>query len=33
MRKYKFRIGGNRYNVEIKSFEENSAEIEVNGTS
>ncbi|NHQ61202.1 biotin/lipoyl-binding protein [Chlorobium sp. BLA1] len=33
MRKYKFTISGNRYNVEIKSFEENSAEIEVNGTS
>ena len=23
MRKYKFTISGNRYNVEIKSFEEN----------
>jgi biotin carboxyl carrier protein len=33
MRKYKFTIGGNRYNVEIKALEENSAEIEVNGTS
>ncbi|MEI7825437.1 MAG: biotin/lipoyl-containing protein [Chlorobiaceae bacterium] len=33
MRKYKFTISGNRYNVEIKSLEENNAEIEVNGTS
>jgi len=33
MRRYKFTIGGNRYNVEIKSLEENIAEIEVNGTS
>ncbi|MEI6651376.1 MAG: acetyl-CoA carboxylase biotin carboxyl carrier protein subunit [Chlorobiaceae bacterium] len=33
MRKYKFTIGGNRYRVEIKSLEENNAEIEVNGTS
>ena len=33
MRRYKFTIGGNSYNVEIKSLEENSAEIEVNGTS
>jgi len=32
MRRYKFTIGGNKYNVEIKSFEENIAEIEVNGT-
>ncbi|MEI6758164.1 MAG: biotin/lipoyl-binding protein [Chlorobium sp.] len=33
MRRYKFTIGGNQYNVEIKSLEENSADIEVNGTS
>jgi biotin carboxyl carrier protein len=33
MRRYKFTIGGNKYNVEIKSLEENIAEIEVNGTS
>jgi biotin carboxyl carrier protein len=33
MRRYKFTISGNKYNVEIKSFEENIAEIEVNGTS
>jgi len=33
MRRYKFTISGNKYNVEIKSFEENVAEIEVNGTS
>ena len=33
MRRYKFTISGNKYNVEIKSLEENVAEIEVNGTS
>jgi len=33
MRRYKFTISGNKYNVEIKSIEENIAEIEVNGTS
>ena len=33
MRRYKFTISGNKYNVEIKSFEENLAEVEVNGTS
>lgn len=32
MRKYKFNIGGNEYNVEILTFEDNVAEIEVNGT-
>jgi len=32
MRKYKFKISGNEYTVEIKSFEDNVAEIEVNGT-
>ena len=33
MRRYKFTISGNKYNVEIKSLEENVAEIEVNGTT
>ena len=33
MRRYKFTISGNKYNVEIKSFEENIAKVEVNGTS
>ncbi|MEI8032925.1 MAG: biotin/lipoyl-containing protein [Chlorobiaceae bacterium] len=33
MRRYKFTIAGNRYSVEIKSLEENIAEIEVNGTA
>jgi glutaconyl-CoA/methylmalonyl-CoA decarboxylase subunit gamma len=33
MRRYKFTIAGNRYNVEIKSLDEQIAEIEVNGTS
>jgi biotin carboxyl carrier protein len=33
MRRYKFTISGNKYNVEIKSLEENLAEVEVNGTS
>ena len=33
MRRYKFTISGNKYNVEIKSLEENNAEVEVNGTS
>ncbi len=32
MKKYKFNIGGNEYNVEILTFEDNVAEIEVNGT-
>jgi biotin carboxyl carrier protein len=33
MKKFDFTIRGNKYNVEIKSFEENIADIEVNGTS
>ncbi len=33
MKNYKFTINGNQYEVEVKSFEENIAEIEVNGTS
>jgi glutaconyl-CoA/methylmalonyl-CoA decarboxylase subunit gamma len=33
MRNFKFTINGNRYAVEIKSFEDNLAELEVNGTS
>ena len=33
MKKFDFTIRGNKYNVEIKNFEENIAEIEVNGTS
>ncbi len=33
MRRYKFTISGNKYNVEIKALEENVAEIEVNGTT
>ena len=33
MRRYKFRISGNKYSIEIKSLEENIAEVEVNGTS
>ncbi|NTV98763.1 MAG: biotin/lipoyl-binding protein [Chlorobiaceae bacterium] len=33
MRRYKFTIAGNRYNVEIKSLDDLGAEIEVNGTS
>ncbi len=32
MKKFKFTIQGNKYDVEILSFEENSAEIDVNGT-
>ncbi|ACF12647.1 biotin/lipoyl attachment domain-containing protein [Chloroherpeton thalassium ATCC 35110] len=32
MRKYKFKISGNEYTVDIKTFEDNVAEIEVNGT-
>ena len=31
MRRHKFTINGNKYSVEIKSLEENLAEIEVNG--
>jgi biotin carboxyl carrier protein len=33
MKKFKFTISGNNYNVEIKNFENNIAEIEINGTS
>jgi biotin carboxyl carrier protein len=33
MRRYTFKINGNNYSVEIKSIEENTAEIEVNGTA
>lgn len=32
MKNYKFTINGNEYNVEIKSMEDNIAEVEVNGT-
>lgn len=32
MKTYNFTIQGNKYTVQIKSFEENVAEIEVNGT-
>lgn len=32
MKKYKFTIRGNEYEVELKSIEDNSAQIEVNGT-
>ncbi|MDT9547100.1 MAG: biotin/lipoyl-containing protein [Chlorobium phaeovibrioides] len=33
MRQYTFTITGNKYSVDIKSIKENTAEIEVNGTS
>ncbi|NTW82620.1 MAG: biotin/lipoyl-binding protein [Chlorobiaceae bacterium] len=33
MRRFKFTIAGNRYNVEIRSFDDHVTEIEVNGTS
>lgn len=33
MKKFKFTIQGNQYDVEVGNFEENIAEIEVNGTS
>lgn len=33
MKKYKFTINGNVYNVDIQSIEDNMAEVEVNGTS
>jgi len=33
MKKFKFKIHGNEYNVELKSFEDKIATIEVNGTS
>ncbi len=32
MKKFKFTIQGNKYDVEILSFEDNAAEIDVNGT-
>ena len=32
MKKYKFTIRGNEYEVELKSIEENTAKIEVNGS-
>ncbi len=32
MKKFKFKIRGNSYDVEIKEFEDNLAKIEVNGT-
>ena len=32
MKKFKFKIRGNTYEVEIKDFEDNIAQIEVNGT-
>ena len=32
MKTYKFTISGNKYTVNIKSFEDNIAEIELNGT-
>ena len=33
MRKFKFKIRGNEYEVELKNMENNIAEIEVNGTT
>ena len=33
MKKYKFKISGNEYEVHIKDFEDNIANIEVNGTA
>lgn len=33
MKNYKFTIRGHKYEVDIKSFEDNIAEIEVNGTA
>ena len=32
MKKFKFTIQGNRYEVEILSYEDNTAEIDVNGS-
>ncbi len=32
MKSFEFTISGNRYEVELKKFEENIAEVEVNGT-
>ena len=33
MKKYKFTIRGNEYDVQIHNIEDNTAEIEVNGTT
>jgi len=33
MKKYKFKINGNDYDVQVMSFEDNKAFLEVNGTS
>lgn len=33
MKKFKFTISGNSYEVEVKEFEENTVVVEVNGTS
>lgn len=33
MKKYRFKIRGNEYDVEIKDFDNTTAEIEVNGTT
>lgn len=33
MKKFKFTIQGNKYDVELKNIEDNIAEVEVNGTS
>lgn len=33
MKKYKFTINGNKYDVEIQTIEDNVAEVEVNGTT
>lgn len=33
MKKFKFKIRGNEYDVELKNLEDNNAEIEVNGTT
>jgi len=32
MKKYKFKINGNKYDTELRTLEDNIAEIEVNGT-
>ena len=32
MKKYKFTISGNQYDVHLKGIEENVAELDVNGT-
>lgn len=33
MKKFEFTVAGNRYNVEVKDFEDSLATIEVNGTT